>query len=118
MVEKLSQFDVQACITKQLSDIHNKRIVNKATVLKDAANTHAAILYSPLIKSQELGYRAENRFFTADLIDCELKGDLLTLEFPVFSLSLNPDLSPYRWQSRSDQKFIVVSPSSIGRATL
>jgi hypothetical protein len=52
MVEKLSQFDLQARITKQLSDIHNKRIVNKATVLKDAANTHAAILYSPLIKTK------------------------------------------------------------------
>lgn len=118
MVEKLSRFDVQARITKQLSNIRKKRIVNEATVSNDAANTHVALLYSPPINSQELGYRAKNGFFTADLIDCELKGDLLTLEFPVFSLSLNPDLSPYRWQSRNDQKFIVVSPSSIGRATL
>jgi hypothetical protein len=105
MVEKLSKFDVQARITKQLSNIHNKRIVNEATVSKDATNTHVALLYSPLINSQELGYRAKNGFFTADLIDCALKGDLLTLEFPVFSLSLNPDLRSYPPRQLGGQHF-------------
>jgi Replication initiator protein A len=116
MVEKRSQFDVQERITKQLKNI-NQRIANNVTVSTDTTNTQVTLLHRS-INSHELKCRAKNDFFTADLSGCGLRGDEFTLEFPIFSLSLNPDLSRYRWENKDGQKYIVVSPSSIGRATL
>lgn len=56
--------------------------------------------------------------FVADLLDFKLKDDLATMEAPLFSLSTKPDMDTWKWISPDKKKWIEVTPSSIGRATI
>ncbi|MEM8519002.1 replication initiator protein A [Janthinobacterium sp. CAN_S7] len=56
--------------------------------------------------------------FVADLLDYNLKDDKITMEAPLFSLSTKPDHETWRWVSTDGKKWIEVTPSSIGRATM
>lgn len=56
--------------------------------------------------------------FVADLLDYNLKDDTATMEAPFFSLSTKPDMDTWRWESPDGKKWLEVTPSSIGRATI
>ncbi len=56
-------------------------------------------------------------FFLADLFDLAMKGDGVSMELPLFTLSTKPDLSPWSWQSSDGKRCIEVYPSIKGRAT-
>ncbi|MCH8622949.1 replication initiator protein A [Undibacterium sp. TS12] len=56
--------------------------------------------------------------FVADLLDYNLKDDTATMEAPLFSLSTKPDMDTWRWESPDKKKWLEVTPSSIGRATI
>lgn len=56
--------------------------------------------------------------FVADLLDYNLKDDTITMEAPLFSLATKPDHETWRWGSADGKKWIEVTPSSIGRATM
>lgn len=56
--------------------------------------------------------------FVANLLDYSLKDDTATMEAPIFSLSTRPDMDTWKWVSPDKKKWLVVSPSSIGRATM
>jgi plasmid replication initiation protein len=56
--------------------------------------------------------------FVADLLDYNLKGDMATMEAPMFSLSTRPDMNTWKWASPDGKKWLEVTPSSIGRATM
>lgn len=56
--------------------------------------------------------------FVADLLDYNLKDDTATMEAPLFSLSTKPDLEQWRWTSADKKKWLEVTPSAIGRATI
>jgi len=56
--------------------------------------------------------------FVANLLDYNLKDDTATMEAPLFSLSTKPDLDTWKWISPDKKKWLEVTPSSIGRATI
>ncbi len=56
--------------------------------------------------------------FVADLLDYNLKDDTATMEAPLFSLSTKPDLDPWKWFSPDKKKWLEVTPSTKGRATI
>ena len=59
---------------------------------------------------------AEPDFFVCDLFDCVPKGDLASLEHPVFSLATKPDLAPRRYDRNG--LFVEVKPGPDGLATV
>lgn len=94
---------------------------------------------SPLVRRvQEMGHRAHARkreregaaqeaaaaeqlqmdLFVADLLDYSLKDDTATMEAPLYSLSTKRDMETFRWTSPDKKKWLEVTPSSIGRATI
>lgn len=56
--------------------------------------------------------------FVANLLDYRLKDDIATMEAPLFSLSTKPDMDTWTWISPDKKKWLEVTPSSIGRATI
>lgn len=56
--------------------------------------------------------------FVADLLSYNLKDDVATMEVPLFSLSTIPDMQIWKWTSADGKKWLEVTPSSIGRATM
>lgn len=60
---------------------------------------------------------ANRDFFLADLLDCEMKDDGVSMEAPIFTLSTKPDLSIWNWQSKDGERSVEVYPSVKGRAT-
>lgn len=54
--------------------------------------------------------------FVADILDVSPKGDLSTMEHPVFALSTRPDLDIWRFET--GEKWIEVTPSQAGRPTI
>lgn len=56
--------------------------------------------------------------FVANLLGYKLKDDTATMEAPLFSLSTKPDMHTWRWISPDKKKWLEVTPSSIGRATI
>lgn len=57
-------------------------------------------------------------FFLANLSDFAIKDDVGSMEAPMFSLSTQPDMTMWLWQSADCKKTVVVEPSTIGRATM
>lgn len=70
------------------------------------------ILRSPLLPDRH----PQKDLFVCDIIDAVPKGDMASMEHPVFTLSTKPDMKPRRYQ-RGDN-FIEVSPSRYGLATV
>lgn len=56
--------------------------------------------------------------FVANLLDYNLKDDTATMEAPLFSLTTKPDMDTWKWISPDKKKWLEVTPSSIGRATI
>ena len=95
-----------------------------------------AITLSPLVKrvtamarkarvaaggGQEGSQQADMRqldLFVANLLDYNLKDDTATMEAPLFSLSTKPDMDTWKWVSADKKKWLEVTPSSRGRATI
>lgn len=70
---------------------------------------------------EELHAQADMRqldLFVANLLDYNLKDDMATMEAPLFSLSTKPDMETWKWLSPDKKKWLEVTPSSIGRATI
>jgi plasmid replication initiation protein len=67
---------------------------------------------SPLLPDRH----PQKDLFVCDIIDAVPKGDMASMEHPVFTLSTKPDMKPRRYQ-RGDN-FIEVSPSRYGLATV
>jgi plasmid replication initiation protein len=55
-------------------------------------------------------------FFVCDIVDAAPKGDMGSMEHPVFSLTTKPDMRPREYQN--GETFIKVSPSAKGLATV
>jgi len=68
-------------------------------------------------KHQQIDMRQLD-LFVANLLDYNLKDDIATMEAPLFSLSTKPDMDTWRWVSADKKKWLEVTPSSIGRATI
>lgn len=95
-----------------------------------------AVTLSPLVKrvtamarkareatggAQDGGQQADMRqldLFVANLLDYNLKDDTATMEAPLFSLSTKPDMDTWKWVSADKKKWLEVTPSSLGRATI
>ncbi len=56
--------------------------------------------------------------FIADLLDYNLKDDAASMEAPIFSLATKPDLKIWRWTSEDGKRWLEVTPSVKGRATM
>ena len=67
---------------------------------------------SPLLPDRH----PQRDLFVCDIIDAAPKGDVSSMEHPVFSLSTKPDMRPRRYE-RSDN-WIEISPSRYGLATV
>lgn len=67
-------------------------------------------------RSPLLPDRHQPDLFVADIIDAVPKGDLASMEHPVFSLSTKPDMRPRRYE-RGDS-WLEVTPSKAGLATV
>lgn len=59
----------------------------------------------------------EREFFVADLHEFTFKGDQITMEVPIFSLSTKTDNKLWKWESKNGQKTVEVAPGFYGRAT-
>lgn len=55
-------------------------------------------------------------FFVCDIFDAAPKGDMASMEHPIFSVSKKPDMKPRRYEN--GDKFVEVRPSSAGIATV
>ena len=69
-------------------------------------------------EKQEIVAAQQLDLFVADLLDYNLKDDMATMEAPLFSLSTRPDMKTWKWTSPDGKKWLEVTPSSIGRATM
>lgn len=56
--------------------------------------------------------------FVADLLDYSFKDDMATMDVPLFSLSSRPDMDTWRWDSSDKKRWLEVTPSAKGRATM
>lgn len=59
----------------------------------------------------------ERDFFLADMFDCSIKDDGVSMEVPIYTLATKPDLSLWSWVSKDGTRSIRVAPSVLGRAT-
>lgn len=55
--------------------------------------------------------------FVADIIDIAPKGDLHSMEYPIFAISSKPDIKPFRYES-ANGNWLEIIPSINGRATI
>src|SRR3546814_19963078 len=55
-------------------------------------------------------------FFVCDVFDAAPKGDMASMEHPLFSISTKPDLTAREY--RNGSTFVRVSPGELGRATV
>jgi plasmid replication initiation protein len=69
-------------------------------------------LRSPLLPDRH----PQKDLFVCDIIDAVPKGDMASMEHPVFTLSTKPDFKPRRYER--GENYIVVAPSSYGLATV
>lgn len=67
---------------------------------------------SPLLPDRH----PQRDLFVCDIVDAVPKGDLASMEHPVFSLSTKPDLRPRRYER--GENWIEISPSRHGLATV
>jgi plasmid replication initiation protein len=67
---------------------------------------------SPLLPDRH----PQRDMFVCDIVDAVPKGDMSSMQHPVFSLSTKPDMRPRRYESGSN--WIEVSPSRYGLATV
>ncbi len=56
--------------------------------------------------------------FVADLIDVAPKGDLHTMEYPIFAISSKRDTQKFRYENEQTGNWLEVVPSADGRATI
>lgn len=56
--------------------------------------------------------------FVADIIDAVPKGELHTMEYPIFAISTRPDTKPYRFDNPKTGAWMEIIPSTKGRATI
>lgn len=56
--------------------------------------------------------------FVADLIDVSPKGDLHTMEYPIFAISSKPDKEKFIYKNEQTGSWLEVVPSADGRATI
>lgn len=69
-------------------------------------------LRSPLLPDRH----PQKELFVCDIMNAVPKGDMASMEHPVFTLSTKPDMKPRRYQNGDN--FIEVSPSRYGLATV
>ncbi len=67
---------------------------------------------SPLLPDRH----PQQDFFVCDIVDAVPKGDMSSMEHPVFSLSTRPDTRPRRYER--GENWIQISPSPLGLATV
>lgn len=67
---------------------------------------------SPLLPDRH----PQKDLFVCDIVDAVPKGDMSSMEHPVFSLSTKPDMRPRRYERNSN--WISISPSRYGVATV
>ncbi len=67
---------------------------------------------SPLLPNRH----PQRDLFVCDIVDAVPKGDMSSMEHPVFSLSTNPDMRPRRYERA--ENWIEISPSRYGLATV
>jgi plasmid replication initiation protein len=67
---------------------------------------------SPLLPDRH----PQQDLFVCDIVDAVPKGDMSSMEHPVFSLSTRPDMRPRRYER--GQNWIQISPSPRGLATV
>lgn len=56
--------------------------------------------------------------FVADFLDAAPKGDIGSMEHPIFSLAKKPDLEVFRYHNEKQNVWIEVAPSLFGRANI
>lgn len=56
--------------------------------------------------------------FVAELVDINTKGDMTSMEYPVFALSTKPDTEIYRFENATTGAWLEIVPSVKGRATI
>lgn len=83
-----------------------------------ARKAHAAALQDQQGEALQNAGMQQLDLFVANLLDYNLKDDMATMEAPLFSLSTKPDMDTWKWTSADKKKWLEVTPSSIGRATI
>jgi len=83
-----------------------------------AKKAHAAALQDQRGEALQNAGMQQLDLFVANLLDYNLKDDMATMEAPLFSLSTKPDMDTWKWISADKKKWLEVTPSSIGRATI
>lgn len=67
---------------------------------------------SPLLPDR----REQGDFFVCDIFDAAPKGDMASMEHPIFSLSTKPDIKPRRYEH--GKNWLAITPSVVGLATV
>lgn len=57
-------------------------------------------------------------FFVCDVFDAAPKGDMASMEHPLFSISTKPDMKAREYRSGNGSTFVRVSPGELGLATV
>lgn len=80
--------------------------------MKPSTGPMAKAMRSPLLPDRH----PQRDLFVCDIIDAAPKGDMSSMEHPIFSLSTKPDMKPRRYER--GESWIGVSPSRYGMATV
>lgn len=75
-------------------------------------STRVAPARSPLLTDRH----PKRDLFVCDIVDAVPKGDMSSMEYPVFSLATKPDMRHRRYEQ--GENFIVINPSRYGLATV
>lgn len=69
---------------------------------------------SPLLRERY----PQQDFFVCDIFDAAPKGDMASMEHPLFSISTKPDMKAREYRSGNGSTFVRVSPGELGLATV
>ncbi len=99
-----------------IADLQTRRadVEAKTLALDKMQSADASQSTTGLVRSRH----ANRDFFLADLLDYSLKDDNASMEAPLFTLSTKPDLSIWSWANAKGDKWVRVTPSVLGRATM
>lgn len=93
-------------------------VLQRLKQIEQRVRTENAVAAASTEPSTQIVDMHQLDLFEAQLVDYKFKNHTATMEAPLFSLATKPDMDTWRWTSQNGKKWLEVTPSSKGRATI